>query len=157
MVWFSQIGIIDKLILHKYKWKKFKDLFSLWKTILEVIISVYVVIIKTRKEKRLMEELELYKNQLIKSNRHSYVLMRNLIVIRRKIRFHQMEVFIYTMRMIMLVSALKLVGHRYLDPIFVSICGLLQAVSVVFKSMKGKKKFYKLTIEDIHERGGSKL
>lgn len=53
------------------------------------------------------------------------------------------------MRMIMLVFALRLVGHQYLHPIFVSVCGLLQAITVVFKSMKGKKKFYKLTHADI--------
>ena len=64
-----------------------------------------------------------------------------------------METFIYSMRMIMLISSLKLIGHHYLDPIFVSICGLLQAVSVVFKSMKGKKKFYKMTVKDIDEQG----
>lgn len=60
-----------------------------------------------------------------------------------------MEVFIYAMRFIMLVYSLKLVGHGSLHPIFVSICGLLQAITVVFKSMKGKKKFYKLTTEDL--------
>lgn len=51
IVWFTQIGIINKFILPKFKWKKLKDIFSLWKTIFEVIISVYVVLIKTRKEK----------------------------------------------------------------------------------------------------------
>lgn len=71
--------------------------------------------------------------------------MRNLILIRRKINFHMMEVFIYSMRFIMLVYSLKLVGHSQLHPIFVSICGLMQAITVVVKSMKGKKKFYKLT------------
>ncbi len=50
--------------------------------------------------------------------------------------------------MIMLISSLKLIGHHYLDPIFVSICGLVQAMTGVFKSMKGKKKFYKLTFDD---------
>ena len=55
------------------------------------------------------------------------------------------------MRMIMLIFSLKLVGHKYLHPIFVSICGLLQAITVVFKSMKGKKKFYKLTTEDLKQ------
>lgn len=95
--------------------------------------------------------LSLFEYQKIKPNAACYVLVRKIIVIRRKIRFHQMEVFIYSMRMIMLISSLKLVGHRYLDPIFVSICGLLQAISVVFKSMKGKKKFYKLTIQDVTE------
>lgn len=60
-----------------------------------------------------------------------------------------MEVFIYTMRMIMLVFSLQLIGHNYLDPIFVSMCGLAQSWSVIYKSMKGKKKFYKLTTDDI--------
>jgi len=62
-----------------------------------------------------------------------------------------MEVFIYLMRMMMLIYSLHLVGHQRLHPIFVSICGLLQAITVVFKSMKGKKKFYKLTTADINE------
>jgi hypothetical protein len=51
----------------------------------------------------------------------------------------------------MLIFSLKLVGHKLLHPIFVSICGLLQAITVVFKSMKGKKKFYKLTTADIKD------
>lgn len=57
------------------------------------------------------------------------------------------------MRMIMLISSLRLIGHKFIDPIFVSICGLLQAISVVFKSMKGKKKFYKMTVKDVDEQG----
>lgn len=55
----------------------------------------------------------------------------------------------YTCRMIMLIGGMKLVGHSYLDPVFVSICGLIQAITVVFKSMKCKKNFYKLEIEDL--------
>jgi hypothetical protein len=51
--------------------------------------------------------------------------------------------------MIMLIGGMKLVGHSYLDPVFVSICGLIQAITVVFKSMKCKKNFYKLEIEDL--------
>ena len=150
IVWFTQIGILNKFIyLPKYKWKKFKDLFSLYKTILEVIISIYLVIIKSGKAALLERELAKFDKEVIKSNRQSYLLMRKLILIRRKIRFHQMEVFIYLRRMIMLISSLKLAGHKHLHPIFVSICGLLQAITVVFKSMKGKKKFYKLTTADI--------
>lgn len=68
-----------------------------------------------------------------------------------------MEVFIYGMRMVMLISSLKLVGHKYLDPIFVSLCGLIQASSVVFKSMKGKKKFYKLTFNDVEKEGNTMI
>jgi hypothetical protein len=63
-----------------------------------------------------------------------------------------MEVFINSMRMIMLVASLKLVGHKYLHPIFVEVCAILQAISVVFKSMKGKKVFEKLTIQNIEKK-----
>lgn len=59
------------------------------------------------------------------------------------------EILIYSSRMILLTKGLKLVGHNVLDPIFVSVCGLFQAFAVVFKSMKSKKNFYKLDVEDI--------
>ena len=149
IVWFTQIGILNKQFHSKYKWKKLKDTFSLWKTIFEVIISVYVVIIKTAKEQAIYRDLTREEGKKIRQNTRQYVLMRNLILIRRKIKFHQMEVFIYLMRMIMLIFSLKLVGHNQLHPIFVSICGLFQAIAVVYKSMKGKKKFYKLTTADV--------
>lgn len=124
IVWLSTIGIVNKFIISKFKWKKLKDIFSLWKTILEIIISIITVRIKQAKETKINEMLERFENKQIKRNNKNYLLMRKLILLRRKIRFHQMEVFIYSMRMIMLISSLKLIGHKYLDPIFVSICGL---------------------------------
>lgn len=95
------------------------------KTIFEVIISCYVVILKYKKEKELLSKLDNYSSQLIKSDRMCYALMRKLIVTRRKARFHKVEVFIYAMRMIMLLYNLEFPGARFLNPIFVSICGLL--------------------------------
>jgi hypothetical protein len=155
IVWFTQIGILNKFIISDLKWKKLKDIFSLWKTIFELIISLYLVIMKTRKERKLMEELSRFQRQVIKSNRSCYVIMRKIILLRRKVRFHEIEFFIYLMRFIMLTYALRLAGHQHMHPIFVSICGLLQAITVVFKSMKGKKKFYKLTQADLLVCSGS--
>lgn len=57
IVWFTQIGILDKFIISDIKWKKLKDIFSLWKTVFEIIISIYLVIIKTIKERLLIREL----------------------------------------------------------------------------------------------------
>jgi hypothetical protein len=156
IVWLSQIGIFNKFIISNFKWKKLKDIFSLWKTMVEVVISIYVVRLKLRKEHELKERLNKYLNSKVVPDSHVHALVRKLIVTRRKTKFHLIEVFIYAMRMIMLISSLKLVGHKYLDPIFVSICGLLQAISVVFKSMKGKKKFYKVTIKDVKDEFGIK-
>ncbi len=51
IVWFTQIGILNKFILPKFKWKKLKDIFSLWKTIFEIIISVYLIIMKSYRAK----------------------------------------------------------------------------------------------------------
>ena len=62
------------------------------------------------------------------------------------------EFVIYALRFVLLTSALRLVGHSILHPIFVSLCGLVMSSCVVFKSMKGKKDFYKLTIEDVEAK-----
>jgi len=67
------------------------------------------------------------------------------------------EFAIYSLRMVLLSSSLRLVGHSVLDPIFVSLCGIGQAFCNVFKSMKAKKNFYKLTIEDIEEQNKKKI
>lgn len=89
IVWFTQIGILNKFIISNFKWKKFKDIFSLWKTIFEIIISTYVVKLKKKKEKKLADKLlHLYKTHKIKPDTRCYALMRKLILIRREIRFH---------------------------------------------------------------------
>jgi hypothetical protein len=81
-----------------------------------------------------------------------YVLIRNLIILRRECRFYMIEASIYLLRFVLLTSSLKLIGHSVLHPIFVSFCGLAQSTCTVFKSMKGKKDFYKLTIEDVEAK-----
>lgn len=89
IVWFTQIGIVNKFIISHFKWKKLKDIFSLWKTILEIIISIYVVTLKKKKEKEIMDKLRrYYMNEKIRPDKHVHALVRKLIVIRRKIRFH---------------------------------------------------------------------
>ncbi len=60
IVWLTQIGILNKFIMPNFKWKKLKDIFSLWKTVFEIIISSYVIILKKRKENKIMEELKKY-------------------------------------------------------------------------------------------------
>ena len=87
--------------------------------------------------------------KLIVRNKLNFVYLRKILILRRELRFIRVEISIYLMRMILLIGNLKLVGHSYLNPIFVSICGLSQAVAVVFKSMKSKKNFFKLEIEDL--------
>jgi len=49
----------------KLKWKQIKNIFSLTKTILEVIIAIYSVILKRREEEKLKEKLMKFDNTLI--------------------------------------------------------------------------------------------
>jgi hypothetical protein len=58
--------------------------------------------------------------------------------------------------MLMLISSLKVRGHEYLNPIFISICGLTQASANVFKSMRGKENITKLTIEEVNAKQSEK-
>lgn len=69
--------------------------------------------------------------------------------LRREVYFHKIEACIYIIRMLMLISSLKIKGHTYLHPIFVAACGVVQSSCSVFKSMSGKTNVFKLTIEDI--------
>lgn len=147
IIWLHQIQVLERKFFPftQIKWKKFKDAFSLYKAILEVISSIYTVYKNKEKEAKIQNKLENHEGELIRDDHECYVLMRNLIMTRRQTRFQMIEILIYSMRFIMLVSALKLVGHKYLDPIFVSLCGLITAGLNVFKSLKSKKNFFKLT------------
>jgi len=62
---------------------------------------------------------------MIRRNKKCFVYLRKMLILRREMIYIRIEIFIYSLRMILLVSGLKLVGHSYLDPIFVSICGFI--------------------------------
>ena len=118
---------------------------------MELIIYIYTYKLKQKEDAALVDKLIQCQSELIKSDNKSFVYLRKLVILRRELRYIKIEIFIYSMRMILLVSGLKLVGHKYLDPIFVSICGFMQAFTSVIKSMKNKKNFYKLEVEDLKQ------
>lgn len=78
-----------------------------------------------------------------------YVILRNMLILRRERRFNRSEFAIFTLRFMMLNSALKLPLAKYLDPVFIAGCGLGQSTLACFKALKGKKPYFKLTMEDI--------
>jgi hypothetical protein len=149
LVWFAKMDFIpNQDPLFKFKWKNLKNVFSLGKTVLELVISLYNIVLKERDEIKLRLKLRQYNERIIEPDSEWYVLTRNLIILRRECRFYMVEFWIYLLRFILLTSSLRLVGHSVLHPIFVSLCGLVMSICVVFKSMKGKKDFYKLTIDE---------
>ena len=93
--------------------------------------------------------MEKYATEHVQLDTNQYVLVRELMILRRETVFHKCEFSIYLARMFLLTSALKLPGSDWLRPVFVAFCGLYQSGMQVFKSMRGKKHFHKLTIEDV--------
>lgn len=158
LVWFAKMDFIGGYDpIFNIKWKYLKNVFSLAKTVLELIISIYNIVIKEREEIKLRIKLRKYDEQKIAPDAECYVLIRNLIILRRECRFYMIEFWIYLLRFVLLTSSLRLVGHSVLHPIFVSLCGFVMSMCVVFKSMKGKKDFYKLTIEDVEAKKNQKV
>jgi len=78
--------------------------------------------------------------------------VRDLIISLRESRFIKFDLLISACRAFMLTSSLKLVGHYYLHPIFVSMCGVTQAVVTIYKTIRSKKPFAKLTQDDVTKR-----
>ena len=148
VVWLANMGYASNKVFNT-KWKHIKNTSSLLKTMLEVVISIYNVVTKTILARRLEKKLAVFGDNKVDLDSEVHVLARNLILLRREIRFNFVEVLIYLSRMVLLTSSLKLIGHSQLHSIFVSGCGLFQSACQVFKNMKGKKNFHKLTIEDV--------
>lgn len=103
-------------------------------------------------EKALRKKLSEFEDEMVTNDSKSFVFLRKLVILRREMRYIRIEIFIYSTRLIMLVKGLKLYFHEYLDPIAVSICGFMMAVVTVFKSIKSKKNFFKLEVEDLNKQ-----
>ena len=112
--------------------------------------------LKTYEERAIIKKLKAYAKLPVQLDSEQYVLVRELILLRREATFNKCEFAIYFSRMLLLTSALKLPGSAWLSPVFVAICGLFQSGMQVFKSMRGKKHFHKLTIEDVQARSQKK-
>ena len=123
IVWLANMGYMNHAIF-EYRWKKIKDAFSLTKTVLEVLISLYTVYLRKREERALRKKIYQYSEQLVQPDTTWYVLVRNLVISRRETIFAKVESAIYLARMFLLTYSLKLPGHSYLQPIFISLCGL---------------------------------
>ena len=59
IVWLANMGYMSNKIF-EYRWKKIKDAFSLTKTVLEVVISLYTVYLKKREERMLRKKIYQY-------------------------------------------------------------------------------------------------
>lgn len=126
IVYLSNLGFVEPFVPKtRLKWKQIKNIFSFTKTILEIIIAIYTIYEKKKEEFQISEKLKRFTDEVLRWNSEANVLVRNLIILRREAVFNKIEAMIYIMRMFMLVSSLKFVGHSLLNPIFVSGCGIV--------------------------------
>ena len=93
---------------------------------------------------------------MIRRNKKCYVYLRKLVIHRREMRYIRIEIIIYLLRLILLTKSLKLYGHEMLDTIFVSGCALAMSIIVIFKTIKAKKNFYKLDVDDLNKTSDDK-
>ena len=135
IVWFSSIKVISKYIAHNYKWKEARDFFSFGRCIISILSSFSLVVDLIKVEKAIYKKFDKFNNITITQKHEVYIFLRDLIINRRKMRFHMLEAMANIFRTFMLIFALKLAGSTYIHPIFVAFCGIVQSFLGVFKTL----------------------
>lgn len=126
IVYLAKLEFVDPLVPgSKIRWKFVRNTFSLIKTILQLLVAVYTIWEKKKEQNNLLEKLNKFQNELLKWNSEAYYYLRNLIILRREILFHYIEVVIFLTRAVMLFYDLKVFKQRFMNPIFVSGCGIV--------------------------------
>ena len=110
-----------------------------------MLVAIYTIIEKKREEASIQDKLQQFADDVLKWNSEANLYLRNLIILRRETFFHRIEVIVYLTRAVMLFYDLRVFGQMFLNPIFVSACGIVQVCSNMVKSMSGKKSIYKLS------------
>ena len=80
IVWLSKIGFVDKFVPfsqnilgYQLKWGKIKDQFSLCKTMLELVIYIYIYKLKYFEDKDMLMKLRQFGSQKISRNKKCFV------------------------------------------------------------------------------------
>lgn len=115
-------------------------LIEIWKSLIEIANHL-------QKEEQILKQLGLYDDCFIAETEESYMLIRDLIKLRREMSFYVLELITNVLRVCMLYKSLKFFGAVYIDSIFVELCGVLSSFFALLKSVK-KKAFEKTQKRD---------
>lgn len=107
------------------KWKAVRNMFSLIKTMLQLLVALYTIREKNKEEAVLLSKLDQFRDEVLKWNSEANLYLRNLIILRRETFFNHIEVVIFLTRAVMLFYDLRVFQQRFLHPIFVSGCGIV--------------------------------
>jgi len=129
---------------------KAKDLFSLARCLIEIWKSLYEIANDLKTEDKILKQLGLFDDCFIEDTEESYLLIRDLIKLRRQMSFYVLELVTNVLRTFMLYKSLKFAGSVYLDSIFVELCGVLSSFFALLKAVKKK------TFESIDKKESEK-
>lgn len=140
LVWCSDIGIISKFVAHaNIKWKDTKDLSSLARAVLGLIISVVTSSRAYTKIKEYREFLENHIGKNLKKNSKKMMKIENLLSARRQYMFKLLEVFNMLLRLTMIGHGLNFPILRNLSKVFISICGITATSLSIFNTLIGEQ------------------
>lgn len=124
IVWVAEAGVINKYISDpRWKWENAKNVFSLIRYFLLVVITLLKRKKINQKEKLCRETL--IRRQLpIDHGNEGEGLMNQLNIIRHKWRFNMLTLIKNILRIFMLYRAIKLPGYIRISMIFHDVCGI---------------------------------
>lgn len=126
IVYLAKLDFVDLFVPGtSLKWKAVRNMFSLIKTMLQLLVALYTIREKNKEEAVLLSKLDQFRDEVLKWNSEANLYLRNLIILRRETFFNHIEVVIFLTRAVMLFYDLRVFQQRFLHPIFVSGCGIV--------------------------------
>lgn len=119
--------------------------------LIEICKSVYELSNDLKKEEIILKKLGLYDDCFIAETEESYMLIKDLITLRRQMSFYVLELIVNVLRVFMLYKSLKFLGSVYIDTIFVELCGVFSSFFALLKSVK-KKSYEKKQLKKSQEK-----
>jgi hypothetical protein len=140
LVWCSDIGIISKVIAYaSIKWKDTKDLSSLARAFLGLVISLVAAGRAWEKIKEYRAFLDEKLEKKINKNSKKVMKIESLINARREYRFKMIEVVNMILRLVMIGHALGFPIVKHTSKVFIAACGILATCLSIFNVLIGEQ------------------
>jgi hypothetical protein len=138
LVWTSSVGLISEYLIGDIKLKNTKNLFSLFRNLIKIIMDFYkfksLYFINSKNEE---EVLEVFDNKVenFKTEAHNRIVTQTL-QIRLKLRLKILDLVHSFLRINMLLYSLRIEPfYSNLHPIFIGLCGMTHSLISIYKSI----------------------
>jgi len=136
LVWGSNVGLISEYLVGEIKLKNTKNMFSLLRNLVKIIMDIYkfqnLVEINSHNEEEVRQAFE--KNiENFQTDAHKKLLIET-IELRSKIRNKLLDIIHSFLRCIMLIYSLKIEPfYSNVHPIFNGLCGMMHSIISLYK------------------------